>query len=109
MHMQADMHMDGDMHMEGTTILRSSSLRQQSATKPAPASTPEDGLLATDMALDTDDDHHQEGSRRRPVGRAYRLVAVAPAKLVGSPSRRRLQRIPDHDEAADGHQHHHDD
>ena len=111
MHMQADMHMDGDMHMEGNHHpAEQQPAPAVGATKPAPASTPEDGLPVTDMALDADDDHHQGEAVAPSAGGASRPapVAVAPAKPAPAQPQTAAEDS-DHDEAADGHQHHHDD
>lgn len=110
-HATHEAHMDGDMHMEGNH--HPSELQPApavGATKPAPPPIPEDGLPVTDMALDADDDHHQGEAVAPSAGGASQPAPVAVAPAQPAPAQpQTAAEDSDHDEAADGHQRHHDD
>lgn len=110
-HAAHEAHMDGDMHMEGNH--HPSELQPSpavGATNPAPAPIPEDGLPVTDMALDADDDHHQGEAVAPSAGGASQPAPVAVAPAQPAPAQpQTAAEDSDHDEADDGHQHHHDD
>lgn len=110
-HATHEAHMDGDMHMEGNH--HPSELQPApavGATKPAPPPIPEDGLPVTDMALDADDDHHQGEAVAPSAGGASQPAPVAVAPAQPAPAQpQTAAEDSDHDEADDGHQHHHDD
>lgn len=106
-HMNGEVDMDGDVHMEGNHHpSQPQSPPAVGVTKPVPASTPEDGLPVTDMALDTEDDHHQGDAVMPSAGGAVQRApaAVAPAQPAPAQSA-----DSGHGEADDGHQHQHDD
>ena len=109
-HATHEARMDGDAHMEGH--------HHPSEGQPPPAvgvmtpssaPTPEDGLPVTDMALDTDDLHHEDAVAPTAGGASQPApAAVAPG---AQPAPAQPQKTPgaDSDLEADGHQHHHDD
>ena len=109
-HMDGDAHMDSDMHMEGHHHpSEPQSPPVDGVTKPSAAPTPEDGLPVTDMALDTDADHHHVEPVVPP---AAELAQPAPA--VASPAAKPVPvqsqpPAPVSSLEADGHQHLHDD
>lgn len=108
-HAAHEAHMDGDVHMEGH---HDSSEPQAppavGVVKPSPAPT-EDGLPVTDMALDTDGDHHQEDAVAPSADGATQPAPAAVAPAAQPVPARPQTPAADSDLDADGHQHHHDD